>query len=818
MSEFKPIPNPYIVGNPIKSKEMFYGRHDDFDFVKRKLAAGEQSFIIVFCGERRSGKTSILFQILNGELGTSFLPILVDMQTMAGLKNDAEFFEKVAKETVKCLQDDKIDLNDYDFLSQKENPYKVFDKLLDDVQALNPDKKILFLIDEYELIESKIDEGSLSANLVPFLAGILESERKVSYILTGSTRLDDRESKYWSIMLPKSLYRNVSFLSERDTLRLITEPVPDYVSYEDDALDAIRRLTAGQPFYTQVVCQNIVDHLNDKEKNHVDKQDLKVIVDEITENPLPQMIYFWNSLSNNKKLVLSLMAELLKNENSFVEAKQIEKRCKKRELGINASVQAINTTLENLFHSEFINKTSDGYSFKMDLFRGWIKRDHSIWSVIKDVGSDLTEEKRAPVEVSTDPGIPSQASRSPTKRRRKKWPVVVVVATLFGIMITWFLPELKERFQAIIPAPSTAIKTAEPPAELNDLESAGKAREAMEIAEEQAVEQNASKYAEASFDSGLQLKQQGLTVFDHLDYTSAIDLFQRAKKKFEESVDRAEKEEATEQTRIKAGEDARSRTAAAQSRAISWRNRMSSAKTAAEKVSADALAEKSFNAARQKERAARRSFSKKRFQTASTDFRHAQQLYLSAAAEARTASASFASQAEALRKSLQKIKGQFDEQYVFLDDYQQAEKAERNGESQLQSGDATAAVQSYQRAQQFYETSIVVRKGQIKNIRSVIAQYGQALENKDLQLLKSLYVNFTKKMEAQWSQVFKTVDSIEAQLSIEKFTFRENGVTTSVDVRLKYSGFVNSDNRFTWQIQLAEASTTWLISNISRGG
>ncbi|MCH8874723.1 hypothetical protein IH824_18510, partial [candidate division KSB1 bacterium] len=719
MSEFKPIPNPYIVGNPIKSREMFYGRHDDFDFVKRKLAAGEQSFVIVFCGERRSGKTSILFQILNGELGTSFLPILVDMQTMAGLKNDGEFFEKVAKETVKCLQDDKIDLNDYDFLSAKENPYKVFDKLLDDVQTLNPDKKILFLIDEYELIESKIDEGSLSANLVPFLAGILESERKVSYILTGSTRLDDRESKYWSIMLPKSLYRNVSFLSERDTLRLITEPVPDYVSYEDDALDAIRRLTAGQPFYTQVVCQNIVDHLNDEEKNHVDKQDLKVIADEIMENPLPQMIYFWNSLSNNKKLVLSLLAELLKDENTSVEAKQIEKRSKKRELGINASVQAINTTLESLFHSQFVNKTDDGYSFKMDLFRGWIKRDHSIWSVIKDVGSDLTEEKRAPVEVSTDQGIPSQTSRGPTKRRRRKWPVVVVVATLLGILITRFLPELKERFQGTMPPPE--IKTAEPPAQSDDLEPARKAREAMEIAEEQAAQKNASKYAKASFDSGLQLKQQGLTVFDQLDYTSAIDLFQRAKEKFEESVDRAEKEEAIEQTRVKGREDARSRTAAAQSRAISWRNRMSSAKTAAEKVSAAALAEKSFNAAKQKERAARRSFSKKRFQPASTDFQHAQQLYLSAAAEARTASANFATQAEALRNSLQRIKGQLDEQYVFLDEYQQAAKAERNGEWQLQSGDAAAAVKSYQRASELYEASIAVREGQIVEIRSVIA-------------------------------------------------------------------------------------------------
>ena len=121
------------------------------------------------------------------------------------------------------------------------------------------------------------------------------------------------------------------------------------------------------------------------------------------------------------------------------------------------------------------------------------------------------------MEVSTDPGIPSQASRSPTKRRRRKWPAVVVVATLFGILITRFLPELKERFQSIIPAPSTAIKTEEPAAQPDDLEPAQKAREDMGMAEEQAIQKNAPKYAEESFDSGLQLKQQGLTVFDHLD-------------------------------------------------------------------------------------------------------------------------------------------------------------------------------------------------------------------------------------------------------------------------------------------------------------
>ena len=48
MSDFKHIPNPFIVGNPIKSRDMFFGRQDDFEYIKRKLQSGVKSYIIVF--------------------------------------------------------------------------------------------------------------------------------------------------------------------------------------------------------------------------------------------------------------------------------------------------------------------------------------------------------------------------------------------------------------------------------------------------------------------------------------------------------------------------------------------------------------------------------------------------------------------------------------------------------------------------------------------------------------------------------------------------------------------------------------------------
>jgi hypothetical protein len=69
MADFKPFTNSHIFGNPIKTKDIFQGRQNVSDFLKCRLLAGNQSFIIVLCEEQRIGKIFVLFQILNRELG-----------------------------------------------------------------------------------------------------------------------------------------------------------------------------------------------------------------------------------------------------------------------------------------------------------------------------------------------------------------------------------------------------------------------------------------------------------------------------------------------------------------------------------------------------------------------------------------------------------------------------------------------------------------------------------------------------------------------------------------------------------------------------
>lgn len=426
-------PNPYLVGNPIRTEKMFYGREDDFRYVRTKLEGVSQGVVIVFCGERRAGKSSILYQVLNGRLGDRFIPVFVDLQEMV-ISSDSEFFARISRliaeavarannrqaggvpppgatlaggagagldaasgaavtggvsptigarsVTLSRATGPAISVPQFD----GRNPYPVFLDFLDEVLRSIGDRTLLILMDEYELMEGKVDEGKLSPELFTFLAGLMDNKERLALMFTGSRRLEERDKKYWRELLRRSLFRKVGFLSENDTFRLITEPVEGRVVYGRGVVDVIYRLTAGQPFYTQVLCQNIVDYLNENEQNWVTLADLTHVIAEIIDNPLPQMIYTWDVLSDDEKLALSLLAEALPDGNGYATAGELRASVKANDYPVNLSENTIRLTLEEMFRRELLEKDAvDGFRFKIDLFRLWIRRSHSIWQVVKEV-------------------------------------------------------------------------------------------------------------------------------------------------------------------------------------------------------------------------------------------------------------------------------------------------------------------------------------------------------------------------------------------------------------------------------------------------
>ena len=269
-----------------------------------------------------------------------------------------------------------------------DGPAQSFEMILDDAMEAHPAKTFLFLFDEYEILESKIDREELSRMVIPYLAGLLERKRRISFIFTGSSNLEERSTFHWRLMMGKSLYRKISYLTKADTERLIRNPVQGLVDYDAAAVSTIYRLTSGQPFYTQVICQNLVDHLNELRRRSVGPKDVLTIVDAIVDNPLPQMIYFWDSLPVDEKIGLSLLAETLGNEAAWESADRLLANARDKGVTLDTELVTLNAALERLFEKELLAKSDDRtFQYRVDLLRHWIRRTHSIWQVVKETRS-----------------------------------------------------------------------------------------------------------------------------------------------------------------------------------------------------------------------------------------------------------------------------------------------------------------------------------------------------------------------------------------------------------------------------------------------
>ena len=185
--------NPFIVGNPVRDRTMFFGRETEFDLVRRRFRARRaRGGLIVFCGERRSGKTSILFQILDGRLGPDFLPVLIDMQSMA-IENEVDFLEPDRRGDPRPAWGRGAGPPAAGLRLRPPSPAAAFQRFIGELAPpLARDRTPILLFDEYELFENKIESGILSEDILNVLASLMESHG-VCLVFTGSQHLEQRK-------------------------------------------------------------------------------------------------------------------------------------------------------------------------------------------------------------------------------------------------------------------------------------------------------------------------------------------------------------------------------------------------------------------------------------------------------------------------------------------------------------------------------------------------------------------------------------------------------------------------------------------------
>jgi outer membrane protein assembly factor BamB len=380
---FSPISNPYYAGIPVRDESMFFGRKDVFDFLKNRLASSSRNPVIIIYGERKTGKTSILFQIENGrlELDPEFIPVYIDMNKMT-TNNDYEFLSTLSSRIQEALKSNNIQMPTIPY-ERKENPYLFFkDYFLQNLVDSIGQKHFLFLIDEYGVIERKLIENKLSKDIFSFLKSLIECETKFNFIFAGSKKIEEFEnSDEWARTLTASVYRKISFLKKEDATRLIKDPAAEKVWYTNRAVKELLDLSGCHPYILQYLCFNLINLLNETESLTVDIKEVEKVLQDVIENPMIQMTLLWTTLTQDQKILVSFLAETVQKKGGSISQEEIIIKLEKK----NIRLKDLFTIFNSLEDKGILKREKIKYEFCMDIIRRFSAKYHPLLRVLQEV-------------------------------------------------------------------------------------------------------------------------------------------------------------------------------------------------------------------------------------------------------------------------------------------------------------------------------------------------------------------------------------------------------------------------------------------------
>jgi putative methionine-R-sulfoxide reductase with GAF domain len=386
---FSYIPNPYVVGTPLAANSpLFFGREDVIAFIQENLSASHRNNLVLI-GQRRTGKTSLLKQ-LPVRLTDEYIPVYIDGQTLGldpGLPN---FFLSLATEISFALEDRGFEIEPPELAEFTDSPAGVFEReFLGKVRRLIEGRHLLILLDEFEEIEAAVRRGHIDSSVFGFLRHLIQHSDNLSVIFCGTHRLEELASDYWNVLFNISLYRHIAYLERGEALRLVQEPVAKFgMRYDDLALDKMWRVTAGHPYFLQLLCHSLVNRQNRAERNYITVSDVNAALEEILSAGEAHFLYLWTGATSHERLSLTAMSRMVPLTGNTTPIQVVDYLS---ERGIIMSRQEISEALHKLQLKEILAVAENGdlatgelYRWKLGLVGMWAEKYKSLSRVVDE--------------------------------------------------------------------------------------------------------------------------------------------------------------------------------------------------------------------------------------------------------------------------------------------------------------------------------------------------------------------------------------------------------------------------------------------------
>ncbi|MBP6786315.1 MAG: hypothetical protein KA170_01900 [Candidatus Promineofilum sp.] len=405
------IINPYIAGNPVTGQEMFFGREDIFEFIRQTLTGKHRDQVIVLYGQRRTGKTSILYQ-LHRRLDPRYLCIFVDLHGLL-MESEGAFLWELASQIRRILgRDYGIVLPTPDRGAFETDPRSFFaNDFLDQVWQAIGDHHVLLMIDEAVRLQEQVLAGKLDKSIFEFLRFLMQHYERLNFLFSLGSGLEQMEKEY-SFLFNVALYKKISFLEREAAVDLITQPVRDQYTVAPDAIDRILQITACHPYYTQLLCHSLFNRWRQKSGATVTTDDVEAVMEEVVERGLAVLKHNWEESTPGEKAVLGGLAAVMGERNRPVGRDEVSAVWGR--LGVALPPDVAARAMKSLAARDIL-AGDEQVKFTVDLVHFWVRKFQRLeW--VKD---EIQEQVKAwpVVAAPAAPALVQAEAPPPTEAR-----------------------------------------------------------------------------------------------------------------------------------------------------------------------------------------------------------------------------------------------------------------------------------------------------------------------------------------------------------------------------------------------------------------
>ena len=255
-------------------------------------------------GQKRSGKSSVLYH-LKTLLQKNPDILVLDLGNIGAIQDEnssVQLLYQILKRILTELEyavEDRVDEgfsplalsvpNDREFYNHPA-PLQCFEetfaklKRLASKQADWRDMRVVLLIDEFQYIYSQIATGKISESFMNNWKALLQANY-FNAVLVGQDVMPKFKLRFPN-EFGTTQDERVTYLKPEDARRLIDEPIrigdrQGESRYRENAIERILDLTAGSPFYIQIICNRLVEYMNVKRARLMTEADVEQVKNEL---------------------------------------------------------------------------------------------------------------------------------------------------------------------------------------------------------------------------------------------------------------------------------------------------------------------------------------------------------------------------------------------------------------------------------------------------------------------------------------------------------------------------------------------------------